>query len=75
MSSLTELIQVQNDRITALEDATLDENLILPKIQKVYDGIKVSARIRVKHAKYYLCGQLVCGPTQTNCQAYEEVVY
>ena len=75
MSSLTELLQGQNDRITALEDATLDDNLILPKIQKVYDGIQVSARIRVKRAKYILCGQLVCGSTQTNCLEYEEVMY
>ena len=48
MSSLTELLQSQNDRISALEDATLDDNLILPKIQKVYDGIQVTGRIRVK---------------------------
>ncbi len=75
MSSLTELLQGQNDRITALEDATLDENLILPKIQKVYDGIEVSARIRVKRAKYYLCGQITCGPDQNNCMEYAEVVY
>ncbi len=75
MSSLTEILQGQNDRITALEDATLDENMILPKIQKVYDGIEVAARIRVKRAKYYLCGQIVCSPTQTNCIQYEEVVY
>jgi len=75
MSTLTELLQGQNDRLTGLEDATLDSNLILPKIEKVYDGITVSAKIKVTRAKYYLCGEIICDTDQLNTEEYEEVYY
>jgi hypothetical protein len=74
MSSLTELLQGQNDRITGLEDFTLDSNLILPKVEKVYDGITISAKIKVVRAKYYLCSEIDCDVDQINTKEYE-VVY
>ena len=75
MSSLSEIVQGLNDRTTALEDATLDENLILPKIEKIYEGISITAVIRVTRAVYYLCGEISCGPDQKNTREFEETVY
>jgi len=73
--TLSTLLQNQNDRITALENATLEGNLILPLIEKVYTDLNLTARIRVKRAAYLLCGQPVVSPTLKNTTEYEEIVY
>lgn len=69
--ALSSLLQTQNDRITALENATLDSVLILPLIEKIYDGIKVTQAVMVIRAKYVLCGQATVSETQKNTMEYE----
>lgn len=73
--TLSALLQSQNDRITALENSTLDSNLILPLIEKVYEDLQLMLRIRVKRAVYVLCGQAVVSETLLNTTEYEEIVY
>ncbi len=73
--ALTTLLQTQNDRITALENATLDSVLILPLIEKVYVGIKVKASITVIRAKYVLCGTVTAAEDQLNTLEYEVKTY
>ncbi len=75
--TLSTLLQNQNDRITALENATLDNNLILPLIEKVYDELRLTARIRVIRAAYLRCGQpeAIVSETLKNTTEYEEIVY
>ena len=74
--TLSSLLQSQNDRITALENSTLDSNLILPLIEKVYEELHLTLRIRVKRAAYLRCGQaVVISETLKNTTEFEEIVY
>jgi|GEM_PF-3561909 len=73
--SLSTLLQTQNDRITALENASLDSVLILPLIEKIFDGVMIRPVIKVVWAKYVLCGTVSVSESQLNTTEYEVKTY
>ena len=72
---LTEIIQAQNDSIGALENSTLEDNLITPQIAKVYDDFRVTIRITVLKANYYVCGEVNCNVDQLTTKESEKRYY
>lgn len=73
--NLSDFLQNQESRVGALERSDSDENLLIPKISKFYEGVRVVSKVAVTKAEYYTCGLLMCSENQRNTTRYSKTYY
>lgn len=70
--NLSEFIQNQNARVSALENVEFDDEMTIARIKKLYPGVRILQRIRVAKAQYKTCStSLMCSTGLKNTISYE----